>query len=179
MSNNDNIIWHISLSPVNRYLLTDLSKVIGIAAVMLIIVQVIQIGNETTSLITTAGFGLIVIWGFILILKLFTSFNGHNIRFIIDENGATAMNNEGKIGLNYVTRQISSTGWEPDSVKTIKPLNKNYKKSYIAWAQVNNIAVDEKNRIITLEKKPGIFRIYCSENNFDEILCKVREKTDK
>jgi hypothetical protein len=89
------------------------------------------------------------------------------------------MNNEVKIGLNYVTRQISSNGWEPDSVKTIKSLNKNYKKSHIAWAQVNNIAVDEKNRIITLEKKPGIFRIYCSENNFDEILCKVREKTEK
>lgn len=165
MSDRDYFIWHINLSPINRYLIADLAKYFGIASFILIIIQILPLEQSTIGLVTTTGYMILLVWGFILVLKLFTSFSGHSVRFTLDRTGAFALNEEGKLGLRYVAKQISSSGWGKDTAQG----------SSIRWAQITNILVDDRKRIITLEKKSESFNLFCSAENFNDVLCIVRD----
>lgn len=169
MSEQENLIWHIQLSPFNRYFVEDLAKILGLSIIVLVLLYFHPLIN--TTLFTG---GLIISWFLLLIFKLYTSFKGHRIRYVIDDEGVTALNNEGKVGLNYVTKQISSIRWSPEQ-GTHKP-DIEPRKCCINWSDIGNITVNEEDKIITLQQDQGEFRVYCSMENFEDVLRVVHER---
>lgn len=170
MSEQENLLWHIQLSPFNRYFVQDLAKILGLSIIILVLLYFHPLIN--TTLFTG---GLIISWFLLLIFKLYTSFKGHRIRYILDDEGITALNDEGKVGLNYVTKKISSIRWTPRQgthESKVKP-----RKCCINWSDIRNISVDEENKIITLQQDQGVFRVYCSMENFEDVLRGVHKRT--
>jgi len=138
----------------------DLLKAIGVSVTLLILIQFLPIG-QSASTITTIIIAGAAFWSIALAVKLFTSFTGHNIRYILDENGATAVANEGKIGLSYVAKQVS----------TLRSLEFGSDDVYLPWGQVTGIGVDVAQKVISLNKGDlGSIHLYCSSDNFDTIL---------
>jgi hypothetical protein len=165
VSDRDYFIWHINLSHINRYLIADLAKYFGIGSFILIVIQVLPLEQSTLGLVSTTGYMVLLVWGFILVLKLFISFNGHSVRFTLDGTGASALNEEGKLGLKYIAKQISSTGWGKGKAC----------ESSIQWAHITKILVDDRKKIITLKEKMETFNLFCSAENFNDVLCIVRD----
>ncbi|MCJ7732632.1 hypothetical protein MUP51_09990, partial [Candidatus Bathyarchaeota archaeon] len=125
---------------------------------------------DTAGSITTIVLGVFMLWGVAVVLKLFTSFTGISIRFMLDEEGATAMKDEGKMGLSYVARQVSTMRWDPMQAGSMRAANIKPDKTQVKWSQVTGKVVDEERKVITLQK--GVFgnlRLYCSEDNFARV----------
>ncbi len=166
----DDITWYINISPVNRYLFIDIAKALGVAAIILLGVQLLPLGSDTAGSITTIMLGVFTLWGVAVVLKLFTSFTGISIRFMLDEEGATAMTDEGKMGLSYVAKQVSTMRWDPMHAGSMRAANIKPDKTQVKWSQVTGKVVDEERKIITLQKDVfGNLRLYCSEDNFTRV----------
>ena len=76
----------------------DIIKALAIAVALVLGVQILPLGNAATTFMTIF-IGGIAFWGVALIVKMFTSFTGHTIRFLMDAEGVDAMSDEGKLGL--------------------------------------------------------------------------------
>jgi len=112
-----------------------------------------------------------------LVIKLFTAFNGHSIRFTLNEEGVTAMANEGKLGLSYVARQVSTMKWDPMHAGSMRAENIEPEKTQLSWNNVTSVKVDKESRVISLRKgNLGSMRLYCSEDNFETVLGVVYDK---
>lgn len=167
VSDQDSFVWYIKVSHLNRYLFMDIIKALTIATVLVLGVQILPLGNAATTFITII-IGGIAFWGVALIVKMFTSFTGHTIRFLMDAEGVDAMSDEGKLGLSYVERQVSTLS---DDI-----LSSNEK---LLWNSVTGYDVDDSQKIITLKKgEHGTLRLFCNEDNFDSVLGFVRDKTE-
>ena len=176
MSDQNSVVWYITISHLNKYLFIDIMKALGAAAALLLVIQLLPIGQSATTLSTIIMAGL-VFWGVALVIKLFTAFNGHSIRFTLNEEGVTAMADEGKLGLSYVARQVSSMKWDPMHAGSMRAENIQPEKTQLSWSNVTGVNVDEENRVISLRKGTlGSMRLYCSEDNFDAVLGKVYDK---
>lgn len=179
VSDRDSFVWYINISPLNRYLFIDILKALAVAAVLVIGIQILPMGNTVTTVTTVIIAGL-VFWGVALVVKLFTSFTGHSIRFLLDDEGVTAMADEGKIGLSYVARQVSSMRWDPMHAGSMRESNIQPDKTKLLWRNVTGINLDEAQKVIILKKGAiGTLRLYCNEDNFDTVLGIVQERTVK
>ena len=146
----------------------DILKALGAAIALVIGVQLLPLGNAAST-ITTAIIAGLAFWGIALMVKLFTSFTGHKIRFLLDDEGVTAMADEGKLGLSYVERQVS----------TLNSAIIGSSDNKLPWSCITGYEADDTQNIITLQKGDhGSMSLYCNENNFNSILDIVREKTE-
>jgi hypothetical protein len=179
VSDEDSLVWYTSISPLNRYLFIDILKALAIAAVILLGVQLLPIGQAATAITTIIVFGL-TFWGVALVLKLFTSFNGHNIRYILNNEGVTAMADEGELGLSYVAKQVSSMRWDPMHAGSMRASNIKPNKQRITWSRVSGYNVDPSGKVVVLNK--GVFgnmRLYCSDENFESVVGLVEARCGK
>lgn len=177
MSDQNSLVWYINISHLNKYLLIDIMKALGVAAALMLVIQLLPLGQSATTLTTIIIAGL-VFWGVALVIKLFTSFNGHSIRFVLNEEGVIAMADEGKLGLSYVARQVSTMKWDPMHAGSMREEKIQPDKTQLSWSNVTGVEVDKENQVISLRKGDlGSMRLYCSEDNFDTVLGAVYEKS--
>ena len=168
MSDQNSLVWYINISHLNKYLFMDIGKALGAAVLLVIGIQVLPLGNTATT-ITTAIIAGLAFWGIALTVKLFTSFTGHKIRFLLDDEGVTARADEGKLGLSYVERQVS----------TLNSVVIGSSDTKLPWSSITGYEADPIQSIITLKKGAhGTMSLYCNEDNFNSILDIVREKTE-
>jgi len=176
VSDQNSLVWYINISHLNKYLFLDIMKALGAAAALLLVIQLLPIGQSATTLSTIIMAGL-VFWGVALVIKLFTAFNGHSIRFTLNEEGVTAMANEGKLGLSHVARQVSTMKWGPMHAGSMRAENIEPEKTQLSWNNVTSVKVDKESRVISLRKgNLGSMRLYCSEDNFETVLGVVYDK---
>lgn len=102
VSESDSLSWYVNISPVNRYLLIDILKSVGFTVLIIVVVQFLPVSEYIKDFAVDVGGLILIIRGVALALKLFTSFTGISIRFILDETGATMMEDYDAGGLKYI-----------------------------------------------------------------------------
>ncbi|MCW4014157.1 MAG: hypothetical protein NWF07_14380 [Candidatus Bathyarchaeota archaeon] len=151
----------------------DILKAIAIAAVIIVGVQLLPIGQAAATITTIIVFGM-TLWGVALVVKLFTSFTGHSIRYIMNDEGVTAMADEGELGLSYVAKQVSTMKWDPMHAGSMRAANIKPNKQRIAWNKVSGYQTDPDQKVVILNKGTfGNMRLFCSENNFETVVKRV------
>ena len=179
MSDEDRIVWYITISPLNRYLFIDILKAFTAAAIIILAVQILPIGNAAAAITTVIIFGL-TFWGAALVVKLFTSFNGHSIRYIMNNEGVTAMADEGELGLSYVAKQVSTMKWDPMHAGSMRAANIKPSSQRITWSKVSGYHLDPDQRVVVLNKGAlGNMRLFCSEDNFETVAEAVKMRCCK
>jgi hypothetical protein len=179
VSNEDSYIWYITISPLNRYLFIDILKALVAAAVIIIGVNLLPIGDAAVAITTVIVFG-IILWGVALVVKTFTAFNGHNIRYIMNNEGVTEMADEGKLGLSYVARQVSTMKWDPMHAGSMRASNIKPSKQKINWSKVSGYHIDPAQRVVVLNKGAfGNMRLFCSAENFETVVSIVETRCRK
>lgn len=120
MTNPDGVSWYINMSPFNRYLFRDILKTIGVTALIIGAAQILPLPDVITDFVTDIGGILLIIYLFSTLLKQFSSFSGISIRYILDETGATMMEDHDASGMKYVAEQISTMRWAPMHAGTFR-----------------------------------------------------------
>jgi hypothetical protein len=178
MSNPDEITWYINMSPFNRYLFMDIMKAIGIAALTIGAVQVLPVPLVIRDFVTDAGGVALIIYLFSTLLKQFSSFSGISIRYILDETGATLMEDHEAGGMKYVAEQISTMRWDPMHAGTFRGKKIKPKVPKLSWSKVSGVTENPKSNVIVLHSGLGSMRLFCNEDNYHEILGYVNERVN-
>ncbi len=173
MSDQNSFIWYVNISPLNRYLFIDIFKAVAVVAVVIIGVHLLPIGDAAVAITTIIIFGL-TFWGVALVVKLFASFTGNSIRYIMNDEGVTMMADEGELGLSYVARQVSTLKWDPMHAGSMRASNIKPNKQRINWNKVSGYQADPDQRVVVLNKGAfGNMRLFCSAENFETVVNKV------
>lgn len=177
MSDSNGLSWYINMSPFNRYLLFDILKTVGISALVIGVLQIIPIPVEIKDFSVDIGGVLIIIYLFRTLLKQFSLFSGISIRFILDEKGATMMEDHDASGLKYVAQQVSSMRWDPMRAGSFRASDIKPKIPRLEWKQVSKVTGVQKRHVVILHTSLGGFmRLFCNEDNYQEVLSYVNER---
>ncbi len=176
MSDPDGISWYINMSPFNRYLFMDIMKAIGVTALTIGAVQVLPVPLIIRDFVTDAGGVALIIYLFSTLLKQFSSFSGISIRYILDETGATIMEDHEAGGMKYVAEQISTMRWDPMHAGTFRGKKIKPRVPKLAWGKVSKVTEDVKSNVIVLHGGLGSIRLFCNEDNYGEVLSYVNTR---
>jgi len=139
-----------------------------------VVIQFLPVSDYLKDFAVDVGGLILIIRGVALTLKLFTSFTGISIRFILDETGATNMEDHEASGLKYVTEQVSTMRWDPMRVSKIKP-----KVPRMDWGQISGVTDDARRNVVVLRGKlGGTIRLFCREDNYHEVLAYVNQRVN-
>jgi hypothetical protein len=174
------ISWYINMSPFNRFLLMDVLKAVGLTAVTIGAAQILPIPPVITDFITDVGGVVLIIYLFSTLLKQFSSFSGISIRFILDETGATMMEDHDASGMKYVAQQVSSMRWAPMHAGSFRAENIKPRVPKLSWDRVfkgtDNVQV---NVIVLHSGLGGSMRLFCNEDNYNEVLSYVNSRVNR
>jgi hypothetical protein len=166
---DDSLSWYVNISPINRYLLIDILKSVGFTVAVIVVVQFLPIADYLKEFSVDMGGLILIVRGVALGMKLFTSFTGISIRFILDETGATVMEDHEAGVLKYVAEQVSTM-----RASKIEP-----KIPRMGWGQVSGVTGDPKRYVIVLNGNlGGALRLFCREDNYDEVLSYVNKRVN-
>jgi hypothetical protein len=178
MSDYDGISWYINMSPFNRYLFMDIMKAIGVAALTIGASQVLPVPLAIRDFVTDAGGVALIIYLFSTLLKQFPYFSGISIRFILDETGATMMEDHDVSGMKYVAQQVSSMRWDPMHAGAFRSEDIKPRVPRIAWGKVSKVTENPKSNVIVLHSGLGSMRLFCNEDNYEEVLLYVNTRVN-
>jgi hypothetical protein len=178
MSDYDGISWYINMSPFNRYLFMDIMKAIGVAALTIGASQVLPVPLAIRDFVTDAGGVALIIYLFSTLLKQFPYFSGISIRFILDETGATMMEDHDMSGMKYVAQQVSSMRWDPMHAGSFRSEDIKPRVPRIAWGKVSKVTENLKSNVIVLHSGLGSMRLFCNEDNYEEVLLYVNTRVN-
>lgn len=171
---DDSLSWYVNISPINRYLLIDILKSVGFTVAVIVVVQFLPIADYLKAFAVDMGGLVLIVRGVALGMKLFTSFTGISIRFILDETGVTVMEDHEAGVLKYVAEQVSTMRWAPMRASKIEP-----KIPRMGWGQVSGVTGDPKRYVIVLNGNlGGALRLFCREDNYDEVLSYVNKRVN-
>lgn len=163
--------WYVNISPFNRYMVIDLLKKAGIGAAIILFIQLVPVPATIKTLTYEIGGMLILLYLFGSIMKPFQYFSGISIRYILDEEGASIMEDYNASGLKYVAEQVSTMRWDPMHAGTFRGLDINPRVPRVAWKNVTKVSSNPKNHTITLHTDlGGTYRLHCNDENVDEVL---------
>lgn len=179
MSDSDSLSWYINISPVNRYLLIDILKSVGFTVSVIVVVQFLPVTVAVKDFAVDVGGLILIVRGVALTLKLFTSFTGISIRFILDEKGATVMEDHEAGGLKYVAEQVSTMRWNPMKAGSFRASKIEPKVPRMGWGQVSGVTEDPKRNVVVLNGNlGGTIRLFCREDNYHEVLSYVNKRVN-
>jgi len=176
MSNSDGISWYINMSPFNRYLFMDIMKAIGVASLTIGAAQVLPVPLVIRDFVTDAGGVALIIYLFSTLLKQFPYFSGISIRFILDETGATMMEDHDVSGMKYVAQQVSSMRWDPMRAGSFRSEDIKSRVPKLTWGKVSRVTEDVKSNVIVLHGGLGSMRLFCNKDNYDKVLGYVNNR---
>lgn len=177
MSNPDEVTWYINMNPLNRYLLIDILKTIGLITVIIVSAQILPIPSIIRDFVTDVGGIVMVIYFFSTLLKQFSSFSGISIRFILDETGATMMEDHDASGMKYVAEQVSSMRWDPMRAGSFRSEKIKPRVPKLSWGDVSKVTKIERDHVVVLRSRlGGSMRLYCNPDNYHEILDYVNDR---
>ncbi len=179
MSDIDSLSWYINISPINRYLLIDILKSVGFTVSVIVAVQFLPVSEAVKDFAIDVGGLILIIRGVALAMKLFTSFTGTSIRFILDETGATMMEDHEAGGLKYIAEQVSTIRWNPMRAASFRASKIKPKVPRMDWGQVSGVSEDPKRNVVVLNGKLGeTIRLFCREDNYHEVLAYVNQRVN-
>ena len=178
MSDNG-ISWYINISPFNRYLLIDILKSVGFTFSIIVVVQFLPVSEYIKDFAVDVGGLILIVRGVALALRLFTSFTGISIRFILDKMGATMMEDHDAGGLKYVAEQVSTMRWDPMRAGSVRASKIESRVPRLDWGQVSGVTEDARRNVVVLNGKlGGTIRLFCSEDNYHEVLAYVNHRVN-
>lgn len=179
MSESDNLSWYINISPINRYLLLDILKAVGFTVSVIVVIQFLPVSDYLKDFAVDVGGLILIIRGVALALKLFTSFTGISIRFILDETGATMMEDHETSGLKYVAEQVSTMRWDPMRAGSMRVSKIKPKVPRMDWGQISGVTDDARRNVVVLRGKlGGTIRLFCREDYYHEVLAYVNQRVN-
>lgn len=179
MSESDSLSWYINISPINRYLLIDILKAVGFTVSVIVVVQFLPVSEYIKDFAVDVGGLILILRGVALALKLFTSFTGISIGFILDETGATMMEDHEAGGLKYVAEQVSTMRWDPKRAGSFRASKIKLKVPRMDWGQVSGVTEDPKRNVVVLRGKlGGTIKLFCREDNYHEVLAYVNQRVN-
>lgn len=180
MSKKAEISWYINMSLFNRFLLMDVLKAVGLTAVTIGAAQILPIPPVITDFITDVGGVVLIIYLFSTLLKQFSSFSGISIRFILDETGATMMEDHDASGMKYVAQQVSSMRWDPMRAGSFRAENIKPRVPKLSWDRVFKVTDNVQVNVIVLHSGlGGSMRLFCNEDNYNEVLSYVNSRVNR
>jgi len=176
---DDSLSWYVNISPINRYLLIDILKSVGFTVAVIVVVQFLPIADYLKAFSVDIGGLILIVRGVALGMKLFTSFTGISIRFILDATGATVMEDHEAGVLKYVAEQVSTMRWDPMRAGSMRASKIKPKIPRMGWSQVSGVTEDPKRYVIVLNGNlGGTIRLFCREDNYDEVLAYVNKRVN-
>ena len=179
MSDTDGLSWYINISPINRYLLLDILKSVGFTVSVIVVVQFLPVSEYIKAFAVDVGGLILIIRGVALAVKLFTAFTGISIRFILDESGATMMEDHEAGVLKYVAEQVSTMRWDPMRAGSMRASKIKPRVPRMDWGQVSRVTEDARRNVVVLRGKlGGTIRLFCREDNYHEVLAYVNQRVN-
>ena len=179
MSESDSLSWYINISPINHYLLIEILKAVGVTVSVIVVVQFLPVSEYIKDFAVDVGGLILILRGVALTLKLFTSFTGISIGFILDETGATMMEDHEAGGLKYIAEQVSTMRWDPMRAGSFRASKIKPKVSRMDWSQVSGVTEETKRNVVVLRGKlGGTIRLFCREDNYHEVLAYVNQRVN-
>ncbi len=174
MSEPDQLTWYISVSPFNRYLVFDILRAIGLTAIAIAAVIILPTPIILRDFVVDVGGLVLIIYLFSTLMRLFWSFTGTSIRFILDAEGVTAMTDHETSGMKYVARQVSSMSWDPKKAGWFGRKKVNPRVPRLAWSDVSKVSEDPKRGVVVLHSWKGSIRLFTGDR-YDEVVSYVNK----
>ncbi len=174
---DDGLSWYVNISPLNWYLLIDILRSFGFTISIIVAVQLLPVPVYLKDFAVDIGGLILIVRGLAIGMKLFTSFTGIGIRFILDEEGATMMEDHEAGVLKYVAERVSSMRWNPMKERGMRASKVKPKVSMMGWGQVSKVTGAPKRYVIVLNGNlVGTIRLFCREDNYHEVLAYVNHR---
>ena len=170
MSNPDEYTWYANVSPLNRYLLFDLFRVVCVGALIIGAAQVFPLSIVIRDFVTDVGGVVLIIYLFSTVMRRFSAFSGVSIRFILDGSGSTVMEDHEASGMRYVTEQLSSLRWDPMHAGSFRSEKIKPTVIKLPWSEVSRVSEDRNPNVITLHSGSKYLRLFCNEDNYVDVL---------
>jgi hypothetical protein len=177
MTDDDSLTWYINMSPFNKYLAIDVMKTLGATVLVVGLIQILPLNETIKTFIIDWGGVLMILYLASKVLRLFTAFNGISIRFILDETGATMIEDHKASGLKYVAQQVSTMRWDPMHAGSFRAADIKPRVPRLEWSDVSKVSPNAQSSIVVLHGSlGGSMRLFCSEDNYLDVLSYVNQK---
>jgi len=171
VSDND-LSWYVSISPINRYLFSHILRSFGFTISIIVVIQFLPVAVYLKDFTFEVGGLILIVRGVVLAMKLFRSFP--SILFVLDKNGATVMQDQKARGFRYVAKEVSTMRWDTLGARINEP-----KTPTMNWGQVLDVTEETGRHVILLtDKMGGTLRLFCREDNYDEVLEYVNQRVN-
>lgn len=170
MAKESGLSWEYDIPLLtNRYMLWDFARVFFVVFVVSNLILLVATGFEYLSIFPLSVVGMLIFMG----LFIFTSILlGNHVRsvFIVDEDGVGSRVSRRMSKLNSATIAIGLIAGNPSTVGA-GLLASSQGEAFHPWKNIEKATVDSRRRVITFHNSwRSVQRIYCYEDNFDQVL---------